>query len=412
MKVLHFSALDGQTGAGVAAARIHEGLRARGVQSRFCLATRVAGTPESFTPPVSLAGRLARALATHIDDRLMHQDRSGDDYILSSGYTGFDMARIVEREAPDVVQLHWIAGGTFRLSSLKGLRRPTVWRLSDQWPFCGVQHLEPDPARYTTPPTGESLSERVRRHKLSIYRSIPSMTLACPSRWMLAEAGRSVLLGDRPAELIATSCDTTVFAPKDLAACRQVLGLSADEAIVLVGATSLGTRWKGLDLFIEAMQLVGPSTGGRPVRIVTFGQDVFAASALDGQIPIQHMGPVKDRRLMAMLYSAADVYAAPSRMENLSNAVLEALACGAPVVAFSIGGMPDMIEHQVNGALAAPYDVRQMADGLSWALTQPRRGPARDAARRKILREFSLEREIDQYIDLYRRLTASRGANA
>lgn len=415
LKVLHFSALDGQTGAGVAAARIHEGLLARGVESRFCVVYPTAGLKNAFTPDVTLIGRAARKAKRALDDWMLRLVSTGYDYILSTGACGFDIRKIVDRELPDVVQLHWVAGNAFRLASLSGIRMPVIWRLSDQWPFCGVQHLEPDPLAYSTPPLRSTnwmrhrieLSEHVRHTKWVTYNKIEQLVLVCPSRWLASETRRSALLGNRPVELIPTSCDTALFSPKDRTACREALGLSPDKHIVLVGATSMGTRWKGLDLFVEAMaQLSETPLGGRTFQIVTFGKDPFDAPQLKGSVDVLHLGTIKDRRLMSILYSAADVFAAPSRMENLSNAVLESLACGTPVVAFDIGGMPDMLNHKVNGFLAVPFSTAQFADGIAWALAQRDNEDARMACRQKVLNGFSLEQEIGRYITLYERLAA------
>jgi glycosyltransferase involved in cell wall biosynthesis len=228
---------------------------------------------------------------------------------------------------------------------------------------------------------------------------------------LASETKSSALLGRRPIELVPTSCDTDLFSIKDRKACRTALGFSPDNFIVLAGATSMATRWKGPDLFVEAIgRLRNAAPDLFPLQIVTFGKDPFDASSLGGQVEVIHLGQIKDRRLMSILYGAADVFAAPSRMENLSNAVLEALACGTPVVAFAIGGMPDMIDHQINGFLAAPFDTQEFANGLRFALFQRDRSDTRLACRQKVLDSFSREQEIDQYIALYRRLLSTQAA--
>lgn len=341
---------------------------------------------------------------------------TGYDYVLSTGACGFDIGKIVGQEHPDVVQLHWIGGNAFRVASLSGIRIPVVWRLSDQWPFCGVQHLEPDPLAYSEAPVRSAnwmrrrtkLSEHVRYRKWATYTTIDNLNLVSPSRWLASETRRSALLGNRPVELIPTSCDTLLFSPKDRSACRAALGFSPDKHIILVGATAMGTRWKGLDLFVEAVaQLSKAPPDGRALEIVTFGKDPFEAPELKGLVDVLHLGTIRDRRLMSILYSAADVFAAPSRMENLSNAVLESLACGTPVVAFNVGGMPDMIDHKVNGFLGAPFSTTEFAGGIRWGLNQRGREEVRVACRRKVLDGFSLEQEIDRYIALYERLTSA-----
>jgi glycosyltransferase involved in cell wall biosynthesis len=411
LKILHFSALDGQTGAGIAAARIHEGLLARGVDSRFCVAYPVAGLKNAFTPNISLVGRGMRRVLRARDERMLRPISAGYDYVLSTGLCGFDIAEIVQKENPDIVQLHWIGGNSFRLSSLAGMRKPVVWRLSDQWPFCGVQHLEPDADTYTAPPARNGtrdISEQVRRKKAQIYKSIDQLVLVCPSRWLAGEAKRSALLGSRPIELIPTSCDTGIFFPRDRRMCRSVLGLPANAGILLVGATTMATRWKGGDLFADAVakSCRGSTPADRP-HIVSFGSEPLQAPELEGLVEITHFGPVRDRRLMAILYGAADVFCAPSRMENLANTVLESLACGTPVTAFAIGGMPDMIDHEVNGYLASPFDTADYGKGIGWGLAQRGRQQIREACVRKITGTFSLDQEIEGYLGIYRQLCSA-----
>jgi len=343
---------------------------------------------------------------------------AGYDYVLSTGACGFDIGEIVRAERPDIVQLHWIAGNTFRLSSIANIASPIVWRLSDQWPFCGVQHLEPDPNTYTNPPRPVNwiqrrthISEHVRNRKQTIYAGVKNITLACPSRWLASETKRSALLRERPVELIPTSCDTDVFAIKNRVACRAALGLSPDKRVILIGATSMATKWKGPDLFVESIaRLCSTSVDLLHVQIVTFGKDPFDAGSLGGGVDVTHLGQIKDRRLMSILYGAADVFAAPSRMENLSNAVLEALACGTPVVAFAIGGMPDMIDHQVNGFLARPFETSDFANGLRFALQKRERPEIRAVCRQKVLNGFSREQEIERYMSLYGRLLSTQPA--
>lgn len=416
MKILHISAVDGQTGAGVAAARIHIGLLGRGISSRFCVAYPSVGLTNAFTPLLSPIGRVSRTIRQKFSARLLASYAHGYDYVLSTGLVGHDIRRIVAAECPDIVHLHWIAGDSFRLDTLAGISVPIIWRLSDMWPFCGVAHLEPDPSNYAHPPLKSnawgllprSLSEYMRLRKQRIYATLPSLNLTAPSRWLLSETRRSALLGDRPIELIRTSCDTHVFYPRSRNVCREALGLPADAKLVLVGATSMGTRWKGGDLFVEAMLNLISSGRLSGLRVVTFGKDPIEGAELSDTVPIDHFGQVRDARLMALLYNASDVFVAPSRMENLANTVLESLACGTPVAAFNIGGMPDLIEHQVNGCLAPPFNTRSLADGIAWLLEQAGNELVRQNARNKIVAEFSLDQEIDGYMALYEKVLQAR----
>ena len=107
---------------------------------------------------------------------------------------------------------------------------------------------------------------------------------------------------------------------------------------------------------------------------------------------------------MAMLLADADVFVAASRLDNLPNTVMEATACGVPTVAFRIGGMPDMIEHQVTGYLSRAFEVTDLADGISWVLADDARLRAlKAAARMKAQREFGSALQAERMLSIYER---------
>jgi len=97
-----------------------------------------------------------------------------------------------------------------------------------------------------------------------------------------------------------------------------------------------------------------------------------------------------------------DVVVVPSIQENLSNTVMEALACGTPCVAFDVGGMLDLIEHQRNGYLARPFESLDLARGMEWILASKERWCSlSERARERVETEFDLRVVTKRYIALY-----------
>jgi glycosyltransferase involved in cell wall biosynthesis len=117
-----------------------------------------------------------------------------------------------------------------------------------------------------------------------------------------------------------------------------------------------------------------------------------------------YFGPLNDDSYLSLLYSAADVFVAPSVEDNLPNTVMEALACGTPCASFEIGGMSDMVEHQVNGYLAKAFDSQDLANGIAWVLDYPDKLKLRENARYKAIHEYSLAIQARKYLLLYQSL--------
>lgn len=409
MRVTHFSSLDSGTGAGNAAYRIHRGLLDLGVDSRLWLSLQRRTDPGlRQLPRGGLFPRLIAKIAGGIERRSLRNLAAKSDYVFSTGFFGVDPAPALREDQPDLVQLHWIGGSTLPIRSLARIPVPLVWRLPDMWPFCGVEYLVENDTRYRegysrkNRPAGESgfdISRLAWENKKRTYQKIRSLTLVCPSRWLAGCVQRSSLLGDRRTVIIKTGCDTGTYYPRESGSCRNVLGLSPDSRLILTGATCMKTRWKGADLFVEATQKLVQRNPHSRIEVVAFGE---GGEALQKSLPcpVRNFGSVKSEILMSALYSAADVFAAPSRLENLANTVLESMGCGTPCVAFDIGGMPDAIDHQVNGYVARPFDTLDYSIGLETALG-PAARPWRTAARSKIEREFTLEGQARQFRDLY-----------
>jgi glycosyltransferase involved in cell wall biosynthesis len=103
-------------------------------------------------------------------------------------------------------------------------------------------------------------------------------------------------------------------------------------------------------------------------------------------------------------YNAADVFVAPSLEDNLPNTVMESLSCGTPVVAFNIGGMPDMVEHKVNGYLAEPQNKISLANGIMWVIENNNKEILSLNARKKITKNFTPEIVANLYMNFYKSL--------
>jgi glycosyltransferase involved in cell wall biosynthesis len=191
----------------------------------------------------------------------------------------------------------------------------------------------------------------------------------------------------------------------DKAFCRGLLQLPQDRTLMLFGAMgATSDPRKGFPYLQSALKKLAEDDGHENIELLVFGASA-PSNPPDLGFPVHYLGWLHDDATMVALYSAADVVIAPSNEDNLPNVVLEALACGTPCVAFDIGGLPDMIDHQQNGYLAVPFKSEDLALGISWVLKDDERRRVLSAnARAKVEAEFELSKVSLRYRSLYEEL--------
>jgi glycosyltransferase involved in cell wall biosynthesis len=299
---------------------------------------------------------------------------------------------------------------------------PLVWTLHDQWAFCGAEHYTSPPLPCETASSDERFAAGYSPTSRPVHEAGPDLNrrtwlrkrrawrrpihIVCLSHWMADCARRSTLMGDWPITVIPNPINLNVWGPWDQAQARALLGLPAERPLVLYGAMGgAADPRKGADLLLEALQRLRVQVAGTPLEqleLVVFGQG-RPAQPPDLGFPIHYSGRLHDDLSLRLLYAAADVFVIPSRQDNLPNTGLEAHACGTPVVAFATGGLVDIIDNQITGVLAKPFDPLSLAAAIRWVLEDPqRRWQLGQAARQRAERLWDPERVAGLYADVYR----------
>ncbi|WP_157962069.1 glycosyltransferase [Acuticoccus kandeliae] len=411
MKVLHVNAFDAGGGAARAAMRLHAGLRGQGVDSRFLTLKPSSGEAGVFSPlrkRQQLAAFAKRQAAARI---AALQKTPTNPIIHSLGLFPSGLGRWINASDVDVVNLHWVCAETLSIREIARIEKPIVWTMHDMWPFMGAEHYDDldHPGRWKAPytranrpanATGPGIDAWVWARKARAWAG-RTFHLVAPSRWLAGCAADSALMGHQPRTVIANPLDTDAFAPIDRVAACRMLGLPENRKLVLFGAFgATSDRRKGYDLLVAALQAFERNHGRADVEVMMFGGQT------DGEIPgvglkSHFLGTFHDDLSLRVVYSAADVFVAPSRQDNLPNTVVEAAACGVPTAAFDIGGMSDIIDHGETGMLAPAFGADGLAAGIAWMLNTPF---AREKVRAAAVAKFSREATVPAYLSLYRRV--------
>ena len=317
---------------------------------------------------------------------------------------GQRLGEMLAKESPDFVWFHNIAGGgkwgwSEEIISLARESSPVIWTLHDMWALGtdeqsywevdtvvegergqGVEQSGPKVKRCEGEKVGSREKSRVSRvcGEEGKYR----VTLTAPSRW-LAELTRKIT--GCSCEFLPNPINLKSFSPGDRTAARRKLGLPEKGLVVLAGADSLKDRRKGFDLLREAWK-----SGSFPdATLALFGRH---GESRPGE---QYLGNLKSDEELVAAYRAADLYVHPARMENAPCTVQESLACGTPVVAFAVGGIPEMIRPDETGFLAESVNSTSLATTLEKALKNPQRlARMAPACRKYAEKDFDLATQV------------------
>jgi glycosyltransferase involved in cell wall biosynthesis len=371
VKVLIANTTEDSGGAAKAANRLFRALGSELdvkylVQVKESDATNVIGPDTKFE-------KLKSSMRSFSDQTIVRlKSKKIDRYFSYSGLPYTFLSNMVNSLNPDVLNLHWVQSGMLSISELSKIKCPIVWTMHDSWVFTGGCHLPLDCNRFEVgcgrcPAIGShsefDLSRRLIDLKLKHFNRRNDVFVS-PSIWLAGKASHSKLLQSRKVHVIQNVIDRSIFKPLDRSFSRSVFGLPQNRKIVLFGArNAVKDVNKG---FLELLEV------SRHIYFENVTFVVYGASRPNsfnyGQNFI-FLGEVKDERAMAVLFNAVDVVCVPSRTENLSYTIMESLSCGVPVLAFDVGGNSEMIQHQVNGFLARPFDVLDLAEGLSFLLS-------------------------------------------
>ncbi len=321
---------------------------------------------------------------------------------------------------PDILHCHNLHQKYFDLRALPWLSRrvPVVLTLHDAWLLSGHCAHSFDCDRWQTgcgqcpdlsihPPIRRDATARNWRRKRDIYAA-SRLHVATPCRWLMDKVQRSILkAGIVESRIIPYGVDLGTFRPGDRHAVRTALAIPPEADVLLFAASGIRKNiWKDYETLRRVVGRLAERGGGRPLLFLAVGED--APPERIGAAEIRFVPFESDPRKVAGYYQAADIYVHAARADTFPCTVLEALACGTPVVATAIGGIPEQVrslspgETAPTGILVPPSDAEAMTAATERLLNDADlrhslgRNAAADARNR-----FDLNREADDYLAWY-----------
>jgi glycosyltransferase involved in cell wall biosynthesis len=417
LKVVHLNTYDGNGGAGRACLRLNRALLSQGISSKIIVNFKF-GQDAQIATFNSTWVQKAYTAATIVTERLLAKR-----YLkplrtpFSFAWFGRSVIHHPDVKAADIIHLHWVNHGFLdprHLAELATLNKPVVWTFHDSNAFTGGCHVryaceqfmqECGSCPLLVDAGPDDISHRIWLQKQAAYQKM-DITIIAPGSWMYQSVQQSSLMRGRKMERIPNTVETGLFRPVDKTEARRMTGLPTNKFILLSGfMPSRKDLHKGTQYLLDSLQMLQERLGDKAadVELVVFGNRT-TDDMPDFPFKTTFLGTINADEKLVNCYAAADAFLIPSLEDNLPYTVMESLACGTPVIAFTTGGIPDMVQHQYNGYLAEYRSATSFADGMEWLINYPDRPALQKQARQSVIDKFSEKVIADQHIRLYREL--------
>ena len=325
---------------------------------------------------------------------------------LLSFFATLRLCRYMKKRHPKLIHLHNLHDYSLNFPVLfhfiKKNNIPVVWTLHDCWGFTGRCphfvmtkcdrwrdgcHHCPYPKNNYPQSLYIDTTRMMWKLKKKWFTGIENCMIVTPSQW-LADLVKQSFLKNYPVRVINNGIDLSVFKPteSDFRNRYKLVG----KKIVLGVAFGWGVS-KGLDVFIELSKRLSED-----FQIVLVGTD----DNVDKQLPanIISIHRTQNQTELAEIYTAADVFANPTREEVLGLVNIESLACGTPVITFKTGGSPECI-NETCGSVVPCDDVDAVEIEIRRICEEKPFSKEACLCRAKL---FDMNKRFEEYVELYK----------
>ena len=429
MRIAVFATDLSRGGASIAMRRLICGLIARGHHVHiFCSQQETEDLPATIVRE-NLTDPITRGLIHHFNDTLQSKSINGNrsalsNTLFSASVWGHAVDQISGLSEFDIINIHWVAYflSAETILKLATLNRPVVLTLHDMLQFTGGCHYSAGCRGFVENcrccPQLAADTIELPRHQLARRRQfaqVQSIAAIAPSRWIAGQAIDSAVFRPGGVHQIDNALDVETYRPVDGKLMRTNLGIGQDVFAILLGSQNNAEQRKGFYNVIDTLSSLREIEAAQP--LIASGKFVLLAFG-DGSawldstgFPTRQLGAINKDEELILVYAVANIFLLPSLEDNQPNVMLEAMACGTPVVSFAIGGMVDVIVDGVNGRLIEPFDCTAMASAILSLAQHPDDVLAMgQEARRTVEAKFSLDIQAARYEQLFQALIDAQPA--
>lgn len=412
MNILHISTLD-YGGAGLAALRLHNAMKAAGVNSKMLVEQKKSYSDEVYAVESNLneykwsAHWIVRKIQKHILRRLGFVSQIEKYYKIidkiplekrtyyTLPVTHYDVASHPLVEQADIIHLHWVANFVDYETFFAKIDKPIVWTFQDENIGYGGFHYTKNYDKYI------SFYKDIEDEFVSIKRNglaqCNNMTVVAVSKQMNDFLSNKSLIGVSPLTIIPNMVDCTEYKSLDKKFARSVFNIAQEDLVFVFCSVDLNDDRKGLKEIIRALNHLQLKN----VTLLCIGQGTIKSDNLS--FNVYCTGSIQNEKLMALAYSSGDYFLMPSFQEAFAQTSIESMACGLPIIAFPCSGIEDLVDTN-NGVICADFTVEALIDGIKTALS---RQYNHEEIRNYVLKYYSSEVITGKYLSVYHKVLES-----
>lgn len=401
MRILQISGSDTGGGAERVALDLHREYLKKGHEAMLLVCTK-----RSSIPGVSGLGN-GDALSWKITNLLLRKiayytgNQMGFKYL-------FDRCFKRNNIQWDIIHCHNLHGGYFPIEYLRNLRKlsPVVMTLHDEWIFTGHCGYTLDCERWLEkcghcprlkiyPPIAFDNTAATLARRVALISDVKPI-LVSPSKWLAEKVKRSKL--NMSCNVIPNGIDLNKFISISKSKAREKLGFSQDHKLLLyVANNGLLSTYKDGATMLEAFRMVRSDFNQDEVKLIVAGGYGGVPSELSGSVI--EVGKIKQEE-MNQYYCAADMLVFPTKADNLPLVLIEAMACGIPIVTVDVGGCSEIVIDGETGYVVEPEHAESISSCIIKVLREGN-SEMMQAGIKRAKEHFTLDEMTKNYLDLY-----------
>ena len=413
MKVLLISHSDNLGGANKASYRLFESLKPILNIEILCRYKSLKDPKiNNFLKPNKILSKIRDRIGNFISKLYINHEKISNKPYMSGNWLYSNWSKKINESEFDIVNTHWIGSETISIKDLGKIKKPLIVTLHDMWFFCGMEHY------YNLNQFNMNFrwmnKKKIKKFylfdlsKIVFYRkkNLNNIShLVTPSRWLANYCLKSPILEKKKITVIPNPIKTNIYKPLNYEKLRKKFKIKNNEKIILFGSSSaLSVEAKGFSKLIKILSEL-KKISNLKIKVLIFGD---TSEINNYQIPFEYIdfGYINKITDLVEIYSCCDVLVIPSILDNLPQIATEGQACGCPIASFETGGLPEIVDHKINGLLAKNFDTKDFAKNIKEILEMDNEAKKKmkSAARRKALTHWDEKVISKKYFNLYKKV--------